>query len=222
VTGLPAHLGRVWVKICGITTPDDAAAAAEAGADAVGAVWHPPSPRHVGAAVITQLAKAAAPVPLIIVAVDRAGDDLARIAEATGAGGVQLHGQEPAALVRQLRRVLPGRIIVRARRIPPGEAWPPLHSDGADAVLVDTHVDGVPGGTGRKLMWQRAVADAPVVVAGGLNPDNVAAAVSAAAPFGVDVSSGVESAPGRKDHGLMRAFVAAARSGVTAEVRQAR
>ena len=206
VSGAPP--AGIWVKICGVTDPTDAEAAAAAGASAVGVVSRPASPRHAPDDVIRAVVAAAAPVPVVAVTVERDPGELA----ALGVAGVQLHGAARAAVPR-LRHDHPGLLILRVCPVPPDcPVWPPLRAEGADLVLVDAAVPGVPGGTGRTLAWQRPEADAPVVLAGGLTPENVAEAVAAVAPYGVDVSSGVESSPGVKDARRVADFVAAARA----------
>ncbi len=205
---------RVFVKICGITSPEDARLAAEAGADAVGFVFWPQSPRRVDAAAARRIGETLPPsVARVGVFVDATREELVRTAEEAGLDLLQLHGSEsPEALADLPRRVW------KAVRV--GSDFAPqtaLQYEGrAAGILLDTHRDGRPGGTGVPFDWSlvREVRRRAsfVVLAGGLSPDNVKAALEAVSPDGVDVSSGVEAAPGRKDPARVRAFVDAVRS----------
>lgn len=209
----PRGDGRLWVKMCGFTDVALALVAVNAGADAVGVVIHEPSPRNASLAVAADIVDAVAPTPVVAVVVDRARDELAAVIEATGVSGVQLHGHETAADVSWLHAEYPDVFVVKARRFPKDEVvWGRLDSAGADAVLVDAEVAGIAGGTGTSVRWQQAEADVPVILAGGLDAANVAKAVEAVSPFGVDVSSGIESSPGRKDSASIDRFMDAVRS----------
>jgi phosphoribosylanthranilate isomerase len=202
---------RVRVKICGITTVADGLAAVHAGADAVGLVFWPRSPRFVGRDLARTIARALPPFVLRVgVFVDAPRDELARTADEVGLDLLQLHGSEPAEAFQGLpRRAL------KAVRV--GDGFDPAEAlrfaGRADGVLLDTKWYGLPGGTGRAFDWSavRPVREAVsfLVLAGGLTPANVRAAVEAVGPDAVDVSSGVESSPGRKDPEKMRTFVAA-------------
>jgi phosphoribosylanthranilate isomerase len=205
---------RVAVKICGITSPEDGRLAAEAGADAIGLVFWPGSPRCVDLATAGRIAAALPPFVLRVgVFVDAGRDELARAAEAAGLDLFQLHGSEPPESVPGLpRRAL------KALRVGDGfvlaEA---LRYEGLAAGLVlDTRDEALPGGTGRTFDWKVAQAVRErvrfLMLAGGLHAGNVAEAVRTVRPDAVDVSSGVESSPGRKDPSKVRAFVEAARS----------
>ncbi len=196
------------VKICGITSPRDAAAAPAAGADAIGLVFAPGSRRRVdleGAAACT----AELPDTLIRVGVFVDADPAA-IADAVAAAGldvVQLHGQENDDDCAGSPRPVWKRIPVTRDDDPATLRAGAARFPGCAAILID------PGsGDGRTFSWKIA-RDLPgkVVLAGGLTPGNVAEAIREARPWGVDVSTGVESSPGRKDEGKMRAFVAAVR-----------
>jgi indole-3-glycerol phosphate synthase/phosphoribosylanthranilate isomerase len=205
---------RTRVKICGITSVEDGLAAARAGADAVGFVFWPRSPRAVDVAAARAIAAALPPfITRVGVFVDAGREELCRVAEAVGLDVLQLHGPDsPASLDGLPRRVLKAVSVGPGFR--PEEALRYVaHGAG---LLLDTHQDGVPGGTGRTFDWSLVRPlrqQAPfVVLAGGLNPDNVGAAIRAVRPDGVDVSSGVERAPGHKDPEKLRAFVDAVRS----------
>jgi phosphoribosylanthranilate isomerase len=205
----------VAVKVCGITSADDAQAAVAAGADAIGFVFWPKSPRAVDASTARAIAARVPPFVLRVgVFVDAPTEEMRGIADEVGLDMVQLHGNEPPEAVAHAPRR-----AVKAVRV--GAGFRPedaLRYDGAAAgLLLDTRVDGedLPGGTGRTFDWSlvRRVREGTsfLVLAGGLNPDNVADAIAAVRPDAVDVSSGVESSPGRKDPAKVRAFVEAVR-----------
>lgn len=191
-----------FVKICGITRPEDARVAVEAGADAIGVVVCSESPRSCTAAQARRIF-AAVPPGVMRVAVSHTTTEEG-LAEClgTGADAVQLshpHRLPPTAAVRLIRVVAPGSPV----------------PDDCDLVIIDgSH------GTGQAfdLAYARRVVTSslrPVLLAGGLTPENVAEAIRAVRPFGVDVASGVESAPGRKDHARVRAFISAAKHSLT-------
>jgi phosphoribosylanthranilate isomerase len=204
---------RLFVKVCGITSPEDARLAAEAGADAVGFIFWPQSPRCVGALRARDIGDALpAGVVRVGVFVDAAPDEIARVAEEARLDILQLHGNEaPEELARLPRRTW------KAIRVGPGfVAADALRYEGkAAGLLLDTRSAEAPGGTGRSFDWALA-ADVRhrasfLMLAGGLDAHNVRAAIRAVGPDGVDVSSGVESEPGRKDPEKVRAFLRAAR-----------
>jgi phosphoribosylanthranilate isomerase len=189
------------VKICGITRLEDAAAAAAAGASAVGFVFWPNSPRYIDPAAARRLASA---LPLQVttvgVFVNAAIDDVRRIAVEVGLGAIQLHGDEDPEYASQL----PFPILKAVTTTSDISRWP-----AGTTLLVDAADGERRGGTGRTVDWTAAAAIARVrrtILAGGLTPDNVADAVRQVRPFGIDVSSGVERAPGVKDHRKIRAL----------------
>lgn len=220
------------VKVCGVTTADDARLVADAGADAVGLNFVDGSPRRIDVPTAAEIV-AVLPASVLVVGVfaGAAVGEMRRILEATGIGAVQLHGQlfsgavvDPPETAAGLR----GLCVIRAVRLGPdglteARAWfdaaRVLGSTPAMA-LVDASAPrdaaaGVLGGRGETVDW-RALARAgslgvPLGLAGGLTPENVARAVEASGAVAVDAASGVESSPGRKDAGRVRAFVAAAR-----------
>ena len=202
------------VKICGITRAVDAEAAVAAGAQALGFVFWPGSPRRVDPATARRIARALPPFVLRIgVFVDARREELARVAEEVGLDLLQLHGNEPPELLADL----PRRAIKSVRVGDDFAVEDALRYEGrAAAILLDTRVEGgLPGGTGQTFDWTRvrSVREKAsfLMLAGGLNAGNVRVALTAVRPDGVDVSSGVESAPGRKDAEKVRAFVAAVR-----------
>jgi phosphoribosylanthranilate isomerase len=207
-------MGRVFVKLCGITSPEDALMAVDAGADAIGLVFWPESPRRVDVETARRIAEVLpAGIVRVGVFVDAPRDLLARTAEEAGLDLLQLHGQEqPNDLDGLPRRAW------KAVRVGPDFAPEDAlrYSRKAAGILLDTRAGERPGGTGQSFDWSLAAVvreKAPfLVLAGGLGPDNVREAIRLVRPHGVDVSTGVEHAPGRKDAGKVRAFVAAARS----------
>lgn len=207
-----AEGGRVLVKICGITSAPDARLAAAAGADALGFVFWPKSPRYVSPEAAAAIA---AEVPSFVtrvgVFVGTSATELGRIAEEVGLDVLQLHGdaEAPAALRALPRRVVKGVRVGADFRTEDALAY----ANEGLGVLLDTHRADLPGGTGACFDWAlaRGLSERVpfLVLAGGLRPDNVAEAIAVVRPHAVDVSSGVESSPGRKDEGKLRAFVAA-------------
>lgn len=211
------------VKICGVTRPEDAAHAVAAGADAIGLNFYPRSPRCVAPDRAAEVANAAEGAAVVGVFVNAAADEIGRAVEATPLGFVQLHGDEPVELLADLPVDVP---VVRAARVgrdglrPIARQLDAARDAGRPfaAVLLDAAgAAGEYGGTGRTADWARIaqqrplLGDTPLLLAGGLTPENVADAVRAVRPDGVDTASGVESAPGRKDQLLVGDFVARAR-----------
>ncbi|MEU9719178.1 phosphoribosylanthranilate isomerase [Streptomyces sp. NPDC047976] len=195
----------VFVKICGLKTPHDVDVAVEAGADAVGFVFAPGSPRTVDAALARELA-ARVPDGVLTVGVFRGQpvEEVRRLAEESGVRGVQLHGDEPADHYARLRA--PGRTLLRAT----AEHVARCGEYGEDLLLIDAPDPG----SGKPWNWGSAQFTAPEgrwLLAGGLSPANVREAVCATGAWGVDVSSGVERERGVKDPALIRAFIEAAR-----------
>lgn len=211
---------RTRIKICGLTDPADAEGAVRAGADAVGVVLAPSS----RAVTLERAEVVLAAVPPIVarlgVFVDAPEDFVAEAIERLGLAAVQYHGGETPE--RCAACPVP---VVKAFRVREGfttERIEPYRGS-VDAVLLDTYVEGTNGGTGRAFAWERfgeSVPDfAPVIVAGGLNPVNVGAAIAALRPYAVDVSSGVEELPGVKDSLKVEAFVEAVRCADAERVR---
>lgn len=200
----------VWVKICGITRVEDAELAVDAGADAVGLNFVPSSPRRVERArAEAVVACCRGRVEIVGVIADLGLEEARRLRDERGLDALQLHGDEPPALLAAL---LPAAF--KAVRVGSAlDAEEAARFEG-ERLLLDAKVAGQLGGTGRRVdpEWVRGLARRRrVILAGGLTPGNVAAAVRAVAPWGVDVASGVESAPGVKAEALVRAFVREAR-----------
>lgn len=201
----------IEIKICGLTNPDDAAAAAAAGADYLGFVFYPASPRAVSAEDVIRILDAVpVPVRAVGVFVNASPTEVIGIAGLCGLYAVQLHGDESAAPFEHLRVRLWRALRVSAAGCSPDpDKWP------ASRYVVDAAAPGLYGGTGVLADWERAAQlamERPVLLAGGLTPDNVGDAVRAVHPWGVDVVSGVEAAPGRKDLERMSAFIRRARA----------
>ncbi|HBO44403.1 MAG TPA: phosphoribosylanthranilate isomerase [Planctomycetaceae bacterium] len=212
------------IKICGATTIDDARLIAAAGADAVGFNFYPGSKRHVTVEQAREM-DAALPSHLIRVGVfvNSPAADIRTTVEAVGLDAIQLHGDEPPEFLLELARTV-ATPMIRAFRLGPEGTMPIgryLHRCAELAcplrmILIDGYRPGSYGGTGMTFDW-KLLKDfsregiTPLILAGGLTPENVAEAIETARPAAVDVAGGVESSPGRKDQRLVRAFVAAAR-----------
>jgi phosphoribosylanthranilate isomerase len=201
------------VKFCGITNLEDAEEAVRLGAWAIGLNHHPASPRFCEpdeAARIGVALKRRCEVAGVFV--NSSLDEVARAADEEGLTMLQLHGDEgPAFCAEAARRT--GAKVIKAIRVRSPADVRAADVFRTDYHLLDTHRAGTPGGTGESFDWELAAgrrSAIPVILAGGLTPDNVAEAIAAAAPFAVDVASGVETSLGRKDHALMAAFFDAA------------
>lgn len=196
------------VKICGITTPADAALAAELGASAIGLVFWPGSPRCVDAARAREIVTALPPFVSAVGVFVNQIEDAAQMARDLGLSAVQFHGDEHASAYREF----PFRVI-KAVTVRDASAREEAAAVPAGAtVLLDAHDRVKRGGTGRAIDWSIAAMIArerPVILSGGLSAENAADAVATVNPYAIDVSSGVESAPGRKDPAKLRALFAA-------------
>ena len=200
------------VKICGITRVEDALQAVEAGADALGLVFYSPSPRNVSLEQAAEIARAVSPfVVLTGLFVDAHPQQVEQVLGQVPLNLLQFHGGETAPYCRQFHR--PYIKAVRMKpELDPVEAMA-AYPD-ARGILLDAYRPGVPGGTGDTFDWQRVPQNSgrQIILAGGLNPDNVAQAIRCAQPAAVDVSGGVESSPGNKDPEKVRAFIRATHS----------
>ena len=212
----PAWSGgpRTRVKICGITSVADALAAVGAGADALGFVFYPDSPRYVRPEVAAEIVRALPPfVARVGLFVNESQEAISATILETGIDTIQLHGDEPPSLCRLWRGSIK---VIKAFRVRDRHSLVALSSyaDCADAFLLDAYVAGVPGGTGTAFNWELAREAGsyrrPIILAGGLHPGNVSEAIATVKPFALDVSSGVERAPGKKDHDKVAAFIQAA------------
>ncbi len=205
---------RCTVKICGITNPDDALAAAEAGADALGFIFYKKSPRAVTPAVAKEIISVLPPfITTVGVFVNEEAKMLRDIMDTCGLALAQLHGEESAAYCLELARP-----VVKAIRVKDRTSLLALAEFQGRAnvrgFLLDSYSTEAYGGTGITADWSLAAELARsvrVILAGGLTPDNVGEAVQRVRPYGVDVSSGVEASLGKKDHAKVRAFISQAR-----------
>jgi phosphoribosylanthranilate isomerase len=215
-----------WVKICGTTNLEDALAAVEAGADALGFVFYNNSPRKVNMETAREIvAELPESVEKVGVFVDHSTEEIRGIVERAGLTAVQIHGTASTGLfenrdqvedrfgVAKLIAVIPGNQLVNGGLVLPDEAKKKLY-----AILIDSGAGASPGGSGKTFDWEEAhrMVQAisfvvPVIVAGGLNSANVGKAMRLLQPWGVDVASGVELRPGKKDPGKVQAFVQAVR-----------
>jgi phosphoribosylanthranilate isomerase len=202
----------VIVKICGITNTPDALAAAQAGADALGFVFYEGSPRYLttaaAATIIHELPPAIVKVGLFVNATEEA---VQRAIAECGLNLLQFHGDESPDYCVKF-----GLMSMKAFRVRDAASLKVLPDYRTDAWLLDAYVPGQYGGTGDTFNWDLAVEaqrlGRPIFLAGGLTPENVGAAVKKVRPCAVDVSSGVESAPGKKDHAKVAAFIKAAKA----------
>lgn len=200
------------VKICGITNLADAQVAVAAGADAIGFIFYEKSPRYVTLPTAADIAKQLPPYIMKVGVFVNAPEETVICAIADcGLTLLQFHGDEPPEYCTQF-----GLMNMKAFRIHGPETLAEIPKYQTDAYLLDAYSSTTLGGTGEKFNWDLAVQvqklGKPIFLAGGLTPENVADAIRQVHPFGVDVSSGVESAPGKKDHTKVKAFIAAAKS----------
>jgi phosphoribosylanthranilate isomerase len=200
------------VKICGITNVADGLAAAEAGADMIGLMFYDKSPRNISLATGVEISRALAPFVMRAgVFVNPEPDFVTRAIRECNLNLLQFHGDETSEFCTQF-----GLKSMKAIRVRDAESLRPLENFKTDAFLLDAHSKNGLGGTGETFNWELAVEaqkfGKPIFLAGGLTPENVAEAVKKVRPFGVDVSSGVESAPGKKDHAKVKAFIASAKA----------
>ncbi len=204
----------VRVKICGITNEEDALAAVEAGAEALGFNFYRRSPRYVTPGEARRIVERLPERVLCVgVFVNEDASEVRRVVAEAGLGAAQLHGDESADYCRGLG----GGMTIKALRVGEGFDLGRVAQFGTDAVLLDAFSGEAFGGTGRTFDWdvaRRACGLVPkLFLAGGLTPSNVAEAVRAVRPLAVDVCSGVETAPGRKSPSLVKNFIEAARGG---------
>jgi phosphoribosylanthranilate isomerase len=207
-------LRRLFVKICGITTQQDARVAVEAGADAIGFVFWLGSARCVEVDVAREIgAGLPASVVRVGVFVGASGEEMQRTAEAAHLDLLQLHGDEQPETLPALCR--PAWKALRVGSAPPPPRELRRWAGRVSGILLDTQSASAPGGSGESFDWSLARGAREhvgfLMLAGGLRADNVRHAIEIAQPDGVDVSSGVEASPGRKDEAKVRAFVAAVR-----------
>jgi phosphoribosylanthranilate isomerase len=194
------------VKVCGITRAEDAQLAVSLGARALGFLFWPRSPRFIdpakARAIVRGLPPLVTPVGLFV---NQTADEVNAVAAEVGLGAVQLHGDEPVEYLAGLvRPVLKAVSLEHLRDVDDANRWPR-----EVVLLLDAHDPERRGGTGQLVDWDlaaRVASRRPTLLAGGLRPENVASAIARVRPYGVDVSSGIETAPGVKDHQRMRSF----------------
>ena len=198
----------VKVKICGMTSLKDTLLAVEGGADAVGFIFYKKSPRAVSAKTVKSIVSALPPfIETVGVFVNESAEKINRVAESCNLSAVQLHGDESPAFCKKIRRK-----VIKAVRVKGRESFDGLSSYKVSAVLLDSHCEERQGGTGETFDWRLVSAGkkfAPVILAGGLDPSNVAHAIQKVKPYAVDVCSGVERTPGVKDPARLKAFIKA-------------
>jgi phosphoribosylanthranilate isomerase len=205
----------VRVKICGITNAADALAAVEAGANLLGFNFYEKSARYLTESAAAKIrAQLPENVESVGIFVNASAADIAALCNSLKLRAAQLHGDEPPEAVAELARSVP---VIKAFRVEPEFSLKTLDEYGdAFAFLFDAAITGQYGGTGRTTEWdvaRRAAKDHRIILAGGLKAENVAAAVRIVRPYGIDVASGVESKPGKKDHGRVREFIQEVRRG---------
>lgn len=204
---------RTRIKMCGTTNLNDAKTAIDCGVDGLGFIFFPKSPRNVTPDTAKEIIRRLPPfVDLVGVFVDEELTEVEEIVHYCGLNHVQLHGKESVDYCDSLRQKLPTCKILKAFRI--GERadnsiFTP-YNDVVDGILLDTYAKGQEGGTGHTFPW--TVLDGiefklPIILAGGLTPDNVKDAVQQVGPFAIDINSGVELEPGRKDHAALELLI---------------
>lgn len=201
------------IKICGLTNPQDAQAAAELGADAVGLVFYPPSKRYIDVQRAREVAAALPPqVAKVALFVNASAEAVREVLAQLPIDVLQFHGNEPPEFCRQFG--LPYWKAVRVQSAQDIAQAAERYADAA-ALLLDAHIDGQYGGTGQAFDWRLLPEEMPMpwILSGGLNPGNVVVALRQTGAAWLDVSSGVERAPGVKSRELMEQFVRQAREG---------
>ena len=207
-----ANEKQVKVKVCGMTSLKDALVAVEGGADAVGFIFYKKSPRSVTMKTVREIVLELPPfVDTVGVFVDETAEQINKIADYCNLDIIQLHGDESPTFCKKIRRK-----VIKAFRIKDMQSVKKISNFQVSGFLLDTFSEKLHGGTGKVFDWNLALPAkkfGPVIMAGGLTPNNVQQAVRQIRPYGVDVCSGVESEPGIKDHKKVRAFLKNANAG---------
>lgn len=202
----------VEVKICGITTLEDATAALGYGADMLGFIFYSKSTRYITPEAAGKIISALpSTVATVGVFVDALPDTVNKTVKASGINTVQLHGDESPEECASIRNAK----VIKAFRISKREDLADISNYSVDAILLDTYVKGTHGGTGETFDWALATEAkryGPLILSGGLTPENISEAIRTVRPYAVDVSSGVESSPGVKVHELIKQFIERAKS----------
>jgi phosphoribosylanthranilate isomerase len=200
----------VFVKICGITRPVDADLAVELGASALGFIFWPGSPRYITAESAGEIVRRhAGQVQSVGVFVDQPAEEVMHIMDVAGLDIAQLHGSESPEYCREILQPAGRRHVIKAVGLQDGAPAGLDQYDRDMLILIDAHDPSRYGGTGRTVNWNAAreiAATRNMILSGGLNPENIARAVETVRPYGVDTSSGVESAPGVKDAARLKLF----------------
>lgn len=203
---------QVKVKVCGMTSLKDALVAVEEGADAVGFIFYNKSPRSVTMKTVREIILELPPfVDTVGVFVNETAEQINKIADSCNLDMIQLHGDESPTFCKKIRRR-----VVKAFRVKDMQSVKKLSSYHVSGFLLDTFSKDLHGGTGKVFDWNLALPAkkfGPVIMAGGLTPNNVQQAIRQVRPYGVDVCSGVESEPGIKDHKKIKAFLKNAKAG---------
>ncbi len=207
--GVALH-NRVRVKVCGITQVQDALACAHMGVDAIGLVFYEPSPRHVSISQAQSIVAALPPfITVVGLVVNPSPSMLHTLCQQVAIDVIQFHGDETPVFCAQHSPRPWFKALTMHPTLQVEEVATSYYQAGAQGVLLDAYVKGARGGTGVAFDWERfpQTTKIPYILAGGLNPSNVAQAIAQTQPWAVDVSSGVESAPGIKDSQAIQTFV---------------
>ncbi len=196
----------IKVKVCGITNIADALLAAESGADAIGFIFYKPSPRYIAPELARDIIDRLPPfINSVAVFVDEDEKRLKDIIDLCSIDTIQLHGDESPGFCERFKQK-----VIKTIRVQGEESLRDLDRYRVSAFLLDTYRENIPGGTGRSFDWDLAIGVrryGPIILAGGLTPENVADAIRKVRPYGVDVSSGVEKSPGKKDADKLKRFI---------------
>ena len=207
-----ANEKQVKVKVCGMTNLKDALVAVEEGADAVGFIFYKKSPRSVTMKLVREIVLELPPfVDTVGVFVDETADQINKIADYCNLDMVQLHGDESPTFCKRIRRR-----VIKAFRVKDMQSVKNISNFQVSGFILDTFSESLHGGTGKVFDWNLALPAkkfGPVIMAGGLTPNNVRQVIQRVRPYGVDVCSGVESEPGIKDHKKIRVFLKNAKAG---------
>lgn len=204
---------RTRIKMCGTTSIDDAAAAVNAGVDALGFIFFERSPRNISKEDAKKIIATLPPfLDTVGVFVDESLETVCRIVDYCGINHVQLHGKESVAFCRELHKLMPSLRIIKAFRVKDQLDKDLLasYTDYVSGFLFDTYTKGQEGGTGKAFRWElleNETLDRAIILAGGLTADNVVSAIKAVGPYAIDINSGVERSPGNKDHMLLATLV---------------
>ena len=204
---------RTRIKMCGTTRLEDGLAAVRYGVDALGFILYPESPRYISPEDVALICGQLPPfVDRVGVLVDEDVETAVWLVNRAGFSYLQLHGSESSHYCRELKNVLPHLKLIKAFRVgeqTKKEEFTP-YAEHADAFLLDTYVKGDRGGTGQVFDWSLVAGlnlNRPVILAGGLSPENIISAITALRPYGVDINSGVEDGPGKKNHARLKDMI---------------